>query len=185
MLTNLCKTGVFSLFSCNFYDQFSHNVHTFVIACYDTPSKNPSLLQLPKVSNTFITLVFRWRKQNQEWLGHQLLGRRPLSLACMNICFKSGEGSTFNWIHFNASRRETRVSLSVSVDFLHELYKIFIPSSKNTVYNPSGFVDRKRWCDFLRLVNLVFFSNIYFWYWRQGIWIIASHWRECPVREKL
>ena len=43
------------LFSRNFNDQLSSNVHRFVILCicWDTPSENTGLWQLPKVSSAF------------------------------------------------------------------------------------------------------------------------------------
>ena len=55
--TQLCVMRVFflSLLLCNFDDQLSPKLHRFVIlrTCWDTPSKNTSLRQLPIMSSAF------------------------------------------------------------------------------------------------------------------------------------
>ena len=51
-----------SLFSCNFDDQLSPNILTDLLfyACWDTPSENSGLWQLPKVSSGFNYLCLGW-----------------------------------------------------------------------------------------------------------------------------
>ena len=59
--TQICTAWVFFLssFSCNFNGQLNPNLHKFVMLCicWDTPSENTGLWQLPNVSSAFKQII--------------------------------------------------------------------------------------------------------------------------------